>query len=372
MTLARRGCFWHYDFWLAGQRYRGSTREMTKARAAQVQAMLMVRARERHSNLPPRRIPLLEEFASRFLEWAKTSRLEPATARYYEYGWDMLRRTRIRSLRLDQIRSEDADSLSLAGSSSNGNRALRTLRRMLGKAADWGLITAAPRIRLLKEYEREILIDPETESRILAAASQPLRDVVIMVLDAGLRPQDVFRIRWEHINWHKNVIFVPFGKTKNSRRYVPMSERMSGALLARLPEKGSSGWVFPSRRARGGHITTVAKAWRQVREELGLLSSVKLYCCRHTFATDALERTGNLAAVMKTLGHANTQTTMRYLHPGLEQLRRAVDERNREHQAFLAARGPHKSPHNDSEVNQAKPLNSLVGPPGFEPGTNGL
>lgn len=73
---------------------------------------------------------------------------------------------------------------------------------------------------------------------------------------------------------------------------------------------------------------------------------VKLYCCRHTFATDVLERTGNLAAVMKVLGHADAQTAMKYQHPGLEQVRKAVETRNRE--AAIAAtpvESPHKSPH---------------------------
>jgi len=84
------------------------------------------------------------------------------------------------------------------------------------------------------------------------------------------------------------------------------------------------------------HITNVTKQWLDAREKAGLPSSLKLYCCRHTFATDALERTGNLAALMKLLGHSDAQTAMRYQHPGIEQIRRAVEERNREHAELLA------------------------------------
>ncbi len=73
---------------------------------------------------------------------------------------------------------------------------------------------------------------------------------------------------------------------------------------------------------------------------------MKLYCCRHTFATDVLEPTGNLAALMKVLGHADAQTAMKYQHPGLEQIRKAVEERNRGNAAITAATdSPHKSPH---------------------------
>ena len=54
------------------------------------------------------------------------------------------------------------------------------LRRMLGKSAEWGLIIAAPRVKLLKEEGRSALIDKDTEVRLLAAAPQPLRDVAVI------------------------------------------------------------------------------------------------------------------------------------------------------------------------------------------------
>lgn len=191
---------------------------------------------------------------------------------------------------------------------------MRTLRRILGKAVDGGLLQAPPRIKLLKEQGREIIIDPQVEAKLLAAAKQPLRDVIVIMQDTGMRPQDVFRLRWEHVNWQKGTIFIPYGKTKNSRRYIPISGRVMDVLLMR--RKGSSEWIFPSRRSKTGHLTTVANQWRKTRKDVGLDPAVKLYCCRHTFATDILERTGNLAAVMKVLGHADAQTAMRYQHPG--------------------------------------------------------
>jgi hypothetical protein len=57
-----------------------------------------------------------------------------------------------------------------------------------------------------------------------------------------------------------------------------------------------------------------------------------LYCARHTYATDALARTGHMAAVMDTMGHANVLTTMIYQHQGLEQIRSAINLRNKENQ----------------------------------------
>ena len=68
------------------------------------------------------------------------------------------------------------------------------------------------------------------------------------------------------------------------------------------------------------------------RRKAELPETLVLYCARHTYATDALARTGNMAAVMDTMGHANVQTTMIYQHQGLDQIRGAINLRNKENQ----------------------------------------
>jgi hypothetical protein len=42
--------------------------------------------------------------------------------------------------------------------------------------------------------------------------------------------------------------------------------------------------------------------------------------------TRILKRTGNLAAVMRTMGHRDVKTAMQYQHPELEIVRAALDQ----------------------------------------------
>ncbi len=349
MSLYRRDRIWHYDFWCRAKRYRGSTQEASKTRAKRMETLLMFQVREKPGFIQTNRMPILSELAPKFLGWVNASTLELATKRYYQYGWRMLQKTQVVGMRLDHISTDAAEVLRFPGSGANGNVALRTLRRMLRKATEWKILQSCPRIKLFKERGRDMLIDPTTEAKLLAASPQPLRDVILIMQDTGMRPQDVFRMRWEHLNWFKRVLFIPYGKTRNSRRYVPLSERVIKAL--QLRGTFDNGWVFPSSLSKSGHVSNVANQWRQTRKAICLDPAVKLYCCRHTFATDALERTGNLAALMKALGHADAQTAMKYQHPGLESIRMAVDERNREH-AKLARfqESPHNSPHSPERV----------------------
>jgi integrase len=68
------------------------------------------------------------------------------------------------------------------------NRELATLRRMLYLAHDWSEISAVPRIQMLKgERSRDFVLSHHQEKTYLEAASQPLKDVAILLLETGLR-----------------------------------------------------------------------------------------------------------------------------------------------------------------------------------------
>ena len=207
---------------------------------------------------------------------------------------------------------------------------------------------ATPKIKLVKEQGRSAIIDSESKTKLLAAAKQPLRDVLTIMLDTGMRPGEVFRMCWEDISWERKSIFIPKGKTPRSRRYVVMSDRMCEALDTRRNGQ-QEGWVFPS-DSKPGHVTTVAKAFEEARTAATLSTEIKLYSARHTFATEVMGATGDLSLVMRVLGHTNAQTAMIYQHPSLERVRAIVNERPTPAAKKL---GPvllrHNSRHNGSE-----------------------
>jgi integrase len=136
----------------------------------------------------------------------------------------------------------------------------------------------------------------------LATAEQPLRDAIILIRDTGMRNErELYRTRIENIDWNDRVIFVPESKTPNGRRLVPMTDRVVDLLLVRCGAR-REGWVFPSKRSKSGHLTTLAKRFREARTKAGLSKSLVLYCGRHDYGTRVLKETGNFAAVMKTRG----------------------------------------------------------------------
>jgi integrase len=340
MAISKRGKYWHYEFMIDGQKYRGTTKETVKSRANTFEALRIADIRNSGGNLNLRRAPVLRDFAKRFLEFvdaqAVSGQLDLDTKRYYHGGWKMLEGTRVAGMRIDQIGTSDTAILTFPHSASNANRAFRTLHRMLRIAVDWKVLRAAPRIKLLEEHGRTALVESSTEALLLKHAPQPLADVIVIMMDCGMRPEEAMRIRKEHIFWDRSVILVPYGKSFKSKRYVPLSERIRKLLSLR--KSGDSPWIFPSKRAGSGHLTTISKQWRttvaaanlaNANQKLPQISTdLKLYCARHTFATDMLAEGLNIVEVKELMGHEDIKTTMKYLHPDTSGAAAVVNRRN--------------------------------------------
>jgi integrase len=327
--------FYWYDFTVRCRRYRGSTQETKSVRAVKVASVKLASVIEMNDLLPSKPAAL-GDFARRFLAWVDTARLEEMTRKSYRNGWRLLKATPVVELRVNQITGDCAEQLKFPGSAANTNCALRTLRRMLHKAEEWRMIGHAPRIEMLKENGRHLRLDDEAERKLLEGAQtctwrrrtfELFRDIVILMRDTGMRNQrELYRMRIENLDWQNRAIFVPDSKTAEGRRLVPMSSRVSDILRARCGTR-SEGWVFPSNRAASGHLRSIDRLFREARRQAGLPKELVLYCARHDYGTRVLMRTGNLAAVMKTMGHRDVKTAMHYQHPELDVVRAALDYR---------------------------------------------
>jgi site-specific recombinase XerD len=318
--------FYWYDFTVRGHRYRRSTQETKLARALQIASLKLASVMEGTDPLPTRP-PVIGEFADRFLQWVSDSRLEEKTRKFYRNGWRLLKSTFIVMLRIDQVTTDCAEQLKFPGSAANANCALRTLRRMLHKAEEWKMIGHAPKIKMMKEHGRHLLLDDEAERKLIMGAlacnwrprtCELFRDIVILMRDTGMRNErELFRMRIENLDWQTRVIFVPDSKTAEGRRLIPMSGRVH-AILRRRCDARREGWVFASNRSASGHLRSICNLFRKARNKAGLPKELVLYCARHDYGTRVLMRTGNLAAAMRTMGHRDVKTAMHYQHPELE------------------------------------------------------
>jgi len=351
MSLYRRGEIWYYLFYLNGKRYRGSTKTNNEKEAARVYAKAMVAA-EVGESVTPKRAPFIQDFVKEFLEWLDQTTLKPKTKDDYRNGCRLILQSGLCGMRLDQITKDDIEKTRFHESDASRDCGLRTLRRMLSKARDRKLIREIPRVKRPKLAGRDRMVTDTDEQVLLPACPRPLRDVLTIMLDSGLRNGEVVRMRLEYINWENAFYFNPSGKTLRARRQVPLSERVIALLRTIQSEHGGTteGWVFPSKKKkfrlggircqnRSGHIglSGLEHMFRKVARKLGLPDALKIYCARHTFGTVAMAETRNPGLVKEVMGHESLDTTMKYLHPETAQIKLIIDRRNQRKASVLEA-----------------------------------
>lgn len=319
---------WQYLFYVAGKRFRGSTKTTNEKEAEKIEKLAYAAAVRGDSPIP-KKTQLLRDFAPRFLKFIDESRLAKQSKRDYRNGWRMIGATKLAAMRMDTITADDVETTPFHKSPYSTNCAIRTLRRMLHKAKDWKEIRECPTLDTVEAVGRNMMFTGEIEMKILARSPQPLNDVAVIVIDSGLRDGEVIKMKVQHLNFEKNYYQNPEGKTERARRRVPLSERVLERLRVRCADR-SAGWVFPSGKSKSGHIELhkLQLRFRKICRDLGLPDELKIYCGRHTYGTDVMEDTGNPFLVRDTMGHADLETTNQYMHSNLARAKEAIDRRN--------------------------------------------
>lgn len=118
---------------------------------------------------------------------------------------------------------------------------------------------------------------------------------------------------------HHSALSVGYGKTDAARRTLPMTPRVRCILEARWLGAGkpTSGWVFPVKASKSGHIThsSLKKAHAKALK-LSKVEPFVIYSLRHTLATRLATPPGMDAWTLgKIMGWSSLAVAMRYIHP---------------------------------------------------------
>jgi integrase len=383
VAVYKRGRLWWYRFVWNGESIRESTKQGNKRTAEQMEAAHKTSlARGEVGIREKKAVPTLRRFAEQnFLPYVRSQfGGKPATLAYYQIqvghltGYEPLGAAPVDSVTPAIISGFVAKWKEAEYQVSSINRALQVIRRMLRLAVEWGHSEkAAPRVSLLPgERRRERVLSLTEEAAYLEGArtigervleayrralegirakdrgEQPikpedpylLRDVATILLDCGLRPEECYRLRWEYVR--ANALHIPYGKTANALRSIPLSKRAEAALEMRRPAAASD-WVFAA-PTKSGHIeqSTLRKQHEKACTDVGL-AYFPFYTFSHTCLTKWSQHMDPYTLAYFA-GHSDFGTTRRYVHPNLESGRAAMER------AGVAA-GGHNSGHTPETTN---------------------
>jgi site-specific recombinase XerD len=356
MAVYKRGKVWWMSFQLNGEHVQKSTKCKNKRDAEAVERAYRTQLAKGEVGLVAKpNAPSFDEAIKEFMSWVHMEHRNKAnTIRSYESSTNALK-TFFGQAKIDEIEPKDVDAfkkmrcqqktkprsairkksvtqISVAQNSETGgdqkrkwkstplkpatvNRELATLKIFFNYFIRQDILVRNPvsRVKLLKEDNCHMRVLSSDEERLyLMAANQPLSDTAILMLDTGMRPEEVARIERQNVFLSQGYIFVPFGKTKAARRKIPLTNRAHRILENRLSNTDGP-YIFCT-EATGQPLTTLKTAHAGALRRSGV-GSFRLYDLRHTFATRFIESGGDLVTLQALLGHSNIQMVTRYAHP---------------------------------------------------------
>ena len=146
----------------------------------------------------------------------------------------------------------------------------------------------------------------------------------------GMRGSEIARLRWEHIDFDKGLIYIREQKNRKEQT-IPLNSK-AREVLEDVERKDPDDYVFQSPSFDGKERNpkwfreNVSDAFREARKDAGLREELSLHSLRHGFCT-ALAEAGKSAVVIKEAArHADISTSMRYVHMANEQLKSDVED----------------------------------------------
>jgi integrase len=143
-----------------------------------------------------------------------------------------------------------------------------------------------------------------------------------LLLMLGLRCGELKAARWADINFEQELLTI--AKTKTGRELTLPLPQAALAVLAKLPSRHKSDFVFPSSKSKTGHLEYPNYVWLRIRRKAGI-PNIRIHDLRHSTASFLLAQQNSLSLISRVLNHSQIATTQRYAHLALEPIRLALE-----------------------------------------------
>ncbi len=335
MGLREKRGRWEYRFTIDGQR----VSKLTDLAATEQNMPAAQREEKKHRDSilkgerPAKRLRIrsFNEAVVEFIEYVKVKYAEhPATARrivtsmasckefFKGFSVTSIRTPEVSRYRVHRLSVHKVQPITLRHDLNNLSLFFQWAAEMEYRADN--PITRKTYQGLPSEAERIHVITPAEEFLYFerAAAYPNLADVARLILEQGMRPEEVMRL--ERANFDGTHVTIAHGKTPAARRRLKLTAQ-SRMILERRAAATKGRWLFPGKLA-GCPLTKLNASHDLVcspqrvdgipePEELHFV----LYDFRHTFATRAAQAGMDLATLARILGHNSLRMVMKYVHP---------------------------------------------------------
>ena len=264
----KRGMYW-YSFWWDGVHVQKCTNQGNAKVARQMESAHKTKLAKGEMGLHDLKpVPTFKQATEEFLEWAKAEHAShPATAERYRVSSVSLLKC-FKERTLDQIAPEDIEKFKAYRrrqknpqtkthiKSSTVNRDLACLKALYSYhiRCDVRVDNPVKKVKFLEEEQEMHVLSYQEQNLYLDKCSQPLEDVAVIMLETGMRPEEVFRAQTKNAHPDKGCLYNPYGKTKAARRKVVLNQKAREVVIGRLQDAAKLGSprCSPAPKTRAG------------------------------------------------------------------------------------------------------------------------
>lgn len=338
MSVFKRGGVYWYEFVYRGTRYRQSAGVGSQREARQIEAAFRTALAKGDVGITERKpIPTFRKALNDFLRWSEEQhRAHPRTHGRYKVSSTALLR-HFRDVPLDKITTEEIERFKVTRASefktvrgdgnsrlksgkklrpATVNRELACLKALFNFAIKSDVLMKNPvsRVKFLAENnEQTRVLSYQEQQRYLSCASPLLRDVATLILETGMRPEEVYTIEPANVDLLRGWLQIPRGKTAAARRRINLTSVAREVLRRRL-SGCETPYLFPCESDENRPVPKVNNAHDRAVKASGI-APLRLYDLRHTWATRAAMSGIDLVTLAAMLGHSRIQMVLRYAHP---------------------------------------------------------
>jgi len=326
--LILRGRSWYLDATINGQRHAVRLgKDISRSVAAELAHVKRTAILRQESGIGVKRKDSeFSKVADLFLRWTESNK-RPRTVRHYRLCVEQLKKT-FGGSSLSTIKSFAIERHKHARKAApvRANRELETLRRIFywSMAQEPPLFEGVNPLRKSKDKERAVsffeesegrirYLEPEEEARLLAAAPEPIRSMIVVGINCGLRlSSEGLTLQWESVDLARRRLTILSAYSKNKRpRTIPLNT-LAHDTLAQLKAKAAGPYVFEKKN--GAPYKSFRTSFEKACAAAGL-NDITPHVLRHTFCSRLIETGADVRTTQDLGGWKTLKMVQRYAHP---------------------------------------------------------
>jgi site-specific recombinase XerD len=327
----KKGMVWYLDYAVDGRRVRkklGASKRLAQLALSDIQVKL-----ERKEVGFTRSDRRLSELIEEYLKHSKAHATPEShllninvLAKFKEFLGDA-RLKNITNFQIEKFKNHRREE---GAKPSTVNRELAVVKALFNRGVEWGLLPKSPAaaVKKFKEPKRQArFFSKEEVAKILKTADGCLKSMLDILVNTGLRREELLHLTWEDIDLGRRLLIVQAKDGWRPKdyevRHIPLNDAALAAFKAlRRGAESQQSFIFTDGNGGSYSADHLTHQFKALLKQLKI--SGHLHALRHTFASHLVMKGADLYTVAKLLGHANIKTTEIYAHLAPDFLKSAV------------------------------------------------